>query len=74
MPEVFGYHQLQSLCRTGRIAGDHWITRHDLVNRRCMRIETLCSDLPKREYFVGLLENICEKKKGYTPYMLNLSP
>jgi len=45
MPEMLGDHEFEGLGRTGRIAGDHRVTRHNLTDRRRMRIEAFSSDL-----------------------------
>ena len=45
MPEMLGDHEFEGLGRAGGITGDHWVTRHDLADRRRMRIEPFSSDL-----------------------------
>lgn len=38
-------HELESLCCTGGVTGDHGTAGHDLADRCRVRIETVCSDL-----------------------------
>jgi len=45
MPEMFGDHEFEGLGRAGGITGDHRVTRHNLADRRRMRIEPFSSNL-----------------------------
>jgi hypothetical protein len=66
MPEMSGHHELQGLRGASGVPGDHWITRHNLTNRRSVRVQPFSSDLKEKKmdgypYLKGIDE----------PYMLN---
>jgi len=45
MPEMSGHHELQSLGSASGVTGDHWIARHNLINRRAVWVQSFSSDL-----------------------------
>src|SRR5882762_811179 len=57
MPEMFLDHQLQSLCCAGSVPRNHGVPCHNLSNRGCMRIKSICSDLSEVNIsFTGILQ------------------
>ena len=57
MPEVPGDHELQRLCRTGGIARNHRVARHNLADGSRMRVQTLRRDLSQAVAFRISLSN-----------------